>query len=106
MKKSSLCLYAVLIVLFLFNVTINATEAKKPTAKPKAYEASALPGFDLTPKRELVKFVPCTDENDCYRALQESDVDTAQAGKSDEGVALVAEFVEGPQKGIRDYSSK
>ena len=105
MKKSSICLYAVLIVLFLFNVTINATEAQK-TVKPKAYEASALPGFDLTPKRELVKFVPCSDENDCYRALQESDVDTAQAGKSNEGVALVAEFVDGPQKGIRVYRNK
>lgn len=105
MKKSSICLYAVLIVLFLFNVSINA-ETAKPAAKPKAYEASMLPGIDLTPKRELVKFVPCTDENDCYRALQESDVDTAQAGKSSEGVALVAEFVDGPQKGIRVYRSK
>lgn len=105
MKKSSICLYAVLIVLFLFNVSINA-DTVKPSAKPKAYEASALPGIDLTPKRELVKFVPCLDENDCYRALQESDVDTAQAGKSSEGVALVAEFVDGPQKGIRVYRSK
>lgn len=106
MKLSSICLYAVLIVLFLFNVTVRATETQKVAPKPKAYEAAALPGIDLTPKRELVKFVPCADEMDCYRALQESDVDTAQADKSTEGVALVAEFVDGPQKGIRVYRSK
>jgi len=101
MKPSSFYLYALVATMFLVHVTLQAAEAK---TAPNT--AAMMPSVELTPKQDLVKFVPCNDEMDCYRALQESDVESVQTEKSTDGVALVAEFVEGPQKGVRVYRKK
>lgn len=103
MKLSSLCLFAIWSLVMLVTTPSFAGEVKK--SEP-AIEAAMMPSLDLTPKQELVKFVSCSDEMDCYRALQESDVDLTQTGKSGDGVSLVAEFVDGPKKGVKIFKRK
>lgn len=93
----------ILFIAALVAPSLRADEAKKSRAPE---QAAMMPSINLTPKQELVKFVPCATENDCYRALQESDVELAQGPKSEEGIALVAEFVDGPQKGIKIFRRK
>ncbi len=104
MKPSSLTFKTILIAIFFLGVALRADEKKAVAKKP--VQAGFAPMVNLTPKEEIVKFVPCENDNDCYRALQESDVELGQGEKSEDGVALVAEFVEGPQKGIRVVRKK
>lgn len=94
---------ALAFTLFSIATAANATGARKVAP---AAQASMLPSFDLTPKRDLVRFVPCDNKAACYRALQESDIETSQNLTSPDSVTLVTEFVESPQRGMRVYVKK
>src|SRR4051812_40660152 len=86
--------------------SLMADPAVKKPRRPNPQLASMMPSFELTKKDEVVKFISCETENECYRSLQEIDLSSTTAGKSGEGFSLVAEFVESPKKGIMVYKRK
>ena len=56
-------------------------------------------------KKDLVKFIPCGTEEECFEKLQDSDVDmtNAKTDPSKGESTFFAEFVTGPKKGINIY---
>ena len=69
------------------------SEVMKKREAEQANLAAIGPAVDLTAKENLVKFIPCQSENECLRALQESEDSTVAAAAEGKGT-MVAEFVE------------
>lgn len=96
---------SVIVVLAMVCITTLTADPKAKAKRPKPQLASMVPSFEINRKEakdEIVKFISCETENECYRTLQELDLG-AQAQEAIEGASLVAEFVEAPKKGIMVY---
>lgn len=103
--KAMLTKSVIVVLAMVCITTLTAETGKAKSKRPKPQLASMVPGFEMNrkdAKDEIVKFISCETENECYRTLQELDLG-AQAQEAIEGASLVAEFVESPKKGIMVY---
>ena len=95
--------YFVLALIFgLISINAGAQEGKTKITKQSRSQsqlAAMMPTLNLAPTQELVKFIPCETEGECYRQLQEVDSVEADNGK----FSYSAEFVEAPKMGINVY---
>ena len=101
---------AIIILTVVSITTLTADTGKKKMSRSTSLAAMG-PSIDFAKndakrmkdsKDEIVKFIGCDTENECFRTLQDLDLGNP-AHQLKAGFALVAEFVESPKKGIMIY---